>query len=92
MGEVHEHPDGLVYVRTDMGTYVDTVENFARDSGVTLPPMPEGANDHIYTQGKRHAYMGDGNVIAGGPMPWPEGDALIDNYAQLRAFQLSRMK
>jgi len=47
------------------------------DFGATLPAMPEGADDHIYTQGKRHAFMGDGNIIEGGPMPWPDGDRII---------------
>jgi hypothetical protein len=89
--EIHQHPDGHVYVRTDRGTYADAAANFALDSGKTLPTMPAGADDHIYTQGKRHCFMGDGNVIAGGPMPWPEGDAIIASISVLLTTQAKRI-
>src|SRR4051794_17777583 len=88
--EVHQHPDGLVCVRTALGTYIDTPENFAVDFGATLPAMPEGADDHIYTQGKRHAFMGDGNIVAGGPMPWPDGDRIIAEVGAGLARQAAR--
>lgn len=91
MNEFHQHPDGFIYVRTDAGTYADTVVNFLADAGLSaLPPLPAGADDHIYRQGKRHAYMGDGTVIAGGPMPWPEGDTIIARYSQLKLAQMNR--
>lgn len=77
MGEFHRHPDGHIFIRSPVGTYMAQPEDFHADYGVALDPLPEGANEQIYTQGKRHAFMGDGNVIEGGPMPWPEGDALI---------------
>src|SRR6187455_338685 len=79
MGEFQQHPDGMIFVRGEAGKYyADTPENFVADFGGTfLPPaLPDGADDHVYTQGKRHAYMGGGNIIAGGPVPWPEGDQL----------------
>lgn len=90
MGEFHQHPDGLVYVRTANGTYMDTRDNFVADFGVELHPLPDGADDHIYTQSKRHAFMGGGNVIDGGPMPWPEGDAIIAAVAIGLAAQAAR--
>jgi hypothetical protein len=79
MGEFHQHPDGHIIVIGDAGTYVDSRANFETDFGTNLAgaPMPDGADDHIYTQDKRHCFMGGGNVIAGGPMPWPEGDQII---------------
>jgi len=88
--EVHQHPDGFVCVRTPLGTYIDTPENFVADFGATLPAMPQGADDHIYTQGKRHAFMGDGNIIAGGPMPWDVGDTIIANVTAGLANQAAR--
>src|SRR5438309_12077229 len=88
--EVHQHPDGLVCVRTPLGTCIDTPENFAADFGATLPTMPDGADDHIYTQGKRHAFMGDGNVVAGGPMPWPDGDRIIGKIKLALTAQAAR--
>jgi hypothetical protein len=78
--EFHQHPDGKIFVRTDYGTYSDTPENFEADFGVTLPTLPPGAIERIYTQGKRHAIHDDeGNVIAGGPMPWDFGDQVISS-------------
>jgi len=89
--ELHEHPDGYVYVRAGGVTYADTAENFVADFSETLPPMPAGADDHIYTQDRRHAWMGDGNVIEGGPIPWPQGDRIIANLAAGIAAQDARL-
>src|SRR5215204_1459087 len=78
MGEFHQHPDGNIFVRGDAGIYyTDTPENFTADFGVEPPVLPDGADDHVYTQGRRHAFMGGGNIIAGGPVPWPVGDQVI---------------
>ena len=90
MAELHQHPDGWVYVRTPDGTYMDRPENFAADFGVALPPLPEGACERIYTQGRRHALMGDGNVIAGGEMPWPLGDLIIRQASEALQAQRAR--
>jgi hypothetical protein len=79
MKQVHKHPDGLIYVRTDYGIYGDTVENFYKDFGVEFPPLPQGATECIYDVGKRHAINKEGDTIAGGPMPWDFGDQLIAN-------------
>jgi len=81
MGEFHRHPDGHVIIRAAQGQYTATPEEFLRDYGFELPPLPDGANEQVYTQGKRHTYMGDGNVIDGGLMPWADGDALIADVA-----------
>lgn len=79
--EFHQHPDGLIYVRTATGTYVDTPENFGEDFGRPIPPLPAGADEHVYTQGRRHCFMGGGDVIDGGPMQWPVGDEIIASIA-----------
>ena len=90
MAELHQHPDNWVYVRTPDAIYMDRPEKFEADFGVTLPPLPDGADERIYTQGRRHAIMGDGNIIAGGDMPWALGDTIIASVgAGLRA-QLAR--
>jgi hypothetical protein len=76
--EVHQHPDGFVFVRTSEGVYGDTPENFAKDFSVMLPPLPEGADERIYTSNTRHAIMSqERGVIDGGPIPWPLGDEII---------------
>jgi hypothetical protein len=96
VNEIHQHPDGGVYVRTAAGTYFDTRENLMRDFGlqnlgIALPQIAAPADEHIYTQGKRHAFMGRGDVIGGGPLPWPEGDAIIGGIADGLAKQAARI-
>lgn len=91
MAEFHQHPDDWVYVRAPGAIYMDRPENFAADFGVALPPLPAGADERIYTQGRRHALMGDGNIVAGGEMPWPLGDQVIAAVAKgLQAQQARR--
>lgn len=98
MGELHQHPDGLVYIRFGiLGVhdlyYVDTPSNLALDCpDCPLPILPEDANERIYTQGKRHAIMGGGNIIDGGPLPWEIGDYLIDHVADILIAQDKRIK
>lgn len=77
--EVHQHPDGMVFVRTPDGTYADTMENFQNDFGVTFVELPPGGDERVYTQGVRHAIHNSatGNLVAGGDVPWPLGDELI---------------
>jgi hypothetical protein len=78
MKSVHQHPDGMVFVRVDGEVYADTKENFERDFSVTFPPLPEGAIERIYDQGRRHAIQAEGDVIGGGEMPWKLGDQVIN--------------
>jgi hypothetical protein len=79
--EIHQHPDGMVYVRmADGRLYENTYENFEADYETDLPDLPEGADEQIYTQGRRHCFMGDGNIVAGGDMPWEHGDQILANF------------
>lgn len=90
MAEFHRHPDGLVYVRGASAEYVDTPEHFQVDFGVTLAALPAGANEQVYSQGRRHAFMKDGSVVDGGSMPWSAGDAIIAGLAAGIAAQVVR--
>ena len=90
--EIHQHPDGSIFVRGDAGSYNDTYEHFVLDFGMELPELPDGADEQVYTQGVRHAFMGGGHVIAGGDMPWPEGDAIIADLPNGLAAQAERNK
>lgn len=90
MAEFHRNPDGLVIVRTAAAIYIDTVDNFAADFGVELPALPAGVDDHVYTQGRRHAFMGAGDVVDGGPMPWLLGDTIIAAVGDGLAAQAAR--
>jgi hypothetical protein len=91
VSEFHQHPEGgMIYVRTDGGTYVDTQINFEADFGRQLPALPAGAIERIYTQGVRHVMQSKTDVIAGGPMPWDLGDAALAAIGGLLARQASR--
>jgi hypothetical protein len=90
MNEVHQHPDGNVVVRTAAGIYNDTLKNFASDYGEALPDLPAGAIERLYRPGVLHM-IGDGNnIIAGGAMPWPLGDAIIAACYRLCELQKER--
>lgn len=91
MSMVQQHPDGLIYVRTDSGTYSDMPENFALDYGAAFPALPAGAVERIYTPGDRHvvSYLPGGDVAQ--PMPWDFGDGAIADIAKLLAAQTARL-
>lgn len=89
MPQVHYH-GGMIFVRTDSGTYADTLENFGLDYGAHAPPLPEGMTERIYEPGVRHPLIRDHDVINGGPMPWPEGDDIIASIDSLFAAQDGR--
>jgi hypothetical protein len=89
MKQVHQHPDGMIFVRVDGTTYADTAENFAIDFGFLLPEIPAGMNERIYEQNRRHLFAGrtdTGAVTMGDVMPWPLGDrAILDIEMALSA-------
>jgi|SRR5579862_317320 len=91
MSQFHYHPDKLIYVRTEKGTYCDTVTNFALDFGRTWP-WPEGISELIYEEGAklRHvAFDLDGNQLAR-ELPFPFGDAAIAAIDKLLESQAKR--
>jgi len=93
MKQVHQHPDGMVFVRVDGATYGDTPDNFLSDFGFLLPELPEGVNERIYDQGRRHIFAGrtdDGAVIIANAMPWPLGDNAILNIEAGLSAQTTR--
>lgn len=87
---VHQNPDGFVIIHSVDKEYVDTLANFQADFGTTIPALPAGANDRVYQPGIRHPIMGGGNVVDGGPVPWPLGDGWITNIAAGLAAQAAR--
>ena len=88
--QVHQHPDGTIRVRTQAGAYADSLENFAGDYGAPFPALDAGLTERIYDQGVRHAVLNGHDVVGGGPMPWPEGDAIIASVGRLIAAQEAR--
>jgi hypothetical protein len=69
MSQFQIHPDGLVFVRTPNGQYVDTLADFAVDFGQPIPALPPGATGLFYEQGGRFfASVPPGNQV--GPAPF----------------------
>jgi len=78
MAMVQQTADGWTWVRDDQHhNYGETADLFEQDTGKPPPVLPAGINERVYFVGRYHAFKHDGNVVNGGPMPWPGGDALI---------------
>lgn len=75
-GYFAHHPDGFILVE-DMVIPLDRFMAF--EPGYT--GLPAGVYSMDYQQNVRHTYTDGANVIGGGPVPWPEGDAYIANKA-----------
>lgn len=90
MRMLHQHPDGLIFVRTDEGHYGETPANFQTDYGKNLPALPPGITERIYEPGKRHALVRGSDVVDGGPLQWPEGDAVLAKAKDLLARKKAR--
>jgi hypothetical protein len=92
MSEFIRNPEGNVVIRSTAGVYFDTQANFELDYGAELEPLPAGADQMIYRQGVSHAYIdgADGNLIAGGPVPWALGDDIIASVPRLLQAQHDR--
>jgi hypothetical protein len=88
---VQQNADGMIFVRTPGGTYMDTIANFQLDFNDTVSPLPQGANDRVYDQGVRHAISNNFTIIAAGHMPWPQGDAWIANISAGLSAQAARI-
>jgi hypothetical protein len=71
-------------VYTDTVNYSETIANFREDYGPP-PAMPQGIDQRVYEPDVRHAYNKGHDTVAGGPLSWPEGDAIIAAVEQLAA-------
>jgi hypothetical protein len=92
----HEHyydgPEGMIWVRTDDGTYFGTRGDFEFEFGENLEKLPEGALERIYEPGKRHAIQNSDSIVAGGEREWSFGDRAIAAFVKLKAAQQAREK
>lgn len=80
---LHQHPDGLIFVRDGSADYGAMPDKFRIDYGDDLPPLPEGITERIYEPGVCHALKRGSDVVDGGPLVWPEGDAAIAQANEL---------
>lgn len=80
----------MIWVRTGDQHYGDTPENFVKDYGKPAPMLPPGISDRQYEPNVRHALAVNNSVVDGGPMPWPEGDAILKAAPQLHSRKEAR--
>src|SRR5262245_9718588 len=90
---VHYHPDGDICVRDGDKVYIDHPDHFESDFGVTFPPLPEGAVEEIYDQGRRYCFHNAmSSLVGGGEMPWPFGDDVLTKLDAALALKAERDK
>lgn len=90
MPNFHHHPDGLIFVRGEVETYCDTLENFEADYGQSLPALPEGMTERFYEPGVRHFFYNGYNAVPVNELSWEWGDAVIASLSALMAAQSAR--
>lgn len=90
MPNFHQHPDGLIFVRGDEETYVDTVENFIADFGQPLPELPPGLNERYYEPGIRHFCTNGLDAFPQEGLSWPYGNLALSSLPALLAVQQAR--
>ncbi|MFQ5580268.1 MAG: hypothetical protein ACE5FZ_06620 [Nitrospiria bacterium] len=73
--EFHHHPDNLIFIRTDVGIYQDTPENFAIDMGA---PYAFEGRERLYEPGVRHFVDGEPQSLK-----WTNGDGYIAAVGRL---------
>jgi hypothetical protein len=81
MANLHYHPDNLIYIRTNDGTYIDTPENFMLDYGSPYPALPEGFNEEFYEPNvKRYIVNHKTGEYKPRGMPFAFGDDVISKF------------
>ena len=92
MRMLHQHSGvDVIAIHTDEEeSYVETPIGFKFDFGKDQPALPPGITERIYEPGKRHALVRGTDVVDGGPLPWPEGDAILNKIKELLAHKKVR--
>ena len=76
-----------------LGEYRDTLANFALDYGNAAPALVHPKSHRVYIQGVRHSsHAEEHGQTYGGPLPWPEGDAIIAALPTLLTKQTARQE
>ena len=82
---------GTMGVGTGDKMYRDTDANYSLDAQQSAPELPEGIDERLYEPDVRHALIANHQVVDGGPMPWPQGDAIIKMADSLIVTQRQRL-
>jgi|SRR5215467_14268466 len=80
--QVHETPDGMIWVRVGNRAYGETRKQFTLDFGQEMESL-EGFTERVYEPGVVHALKVGTNVVDGGPMPWKFGDRVLKAFDNL---------
>jgi hypothetical protein len=88
--QLHQHPDGRIFIRDASGNYEATLADFAADHGAPFPALPAGMAERIYEPGARHVLTDAKGNANPQPPPWPLGDAIIAKLAALKAARTAR--
>lgn len=83
------HPDGLIFIRTDAGVYMDTIANFQTNLGQAYPCLLDGFIGRYYEPGINH-YITTGDSATPQDLRWTDGDAYIAAYDTLMAAKAAR--
>ena len=76
-----------------LGKYRDSLANFALDYGSAAPALVHPKSHRVYIQGVRHSsHAEEHGQTYGGPLLWPEGDAIIAALPTLLTKQTAREK
>ena len=89
MRALQQMADGMISVHDGDLNYGEDATLFASDFGRRLPQLPAGITSRIYQPGVCHALKSGSDVVDGGPLEWPEGDAVI---AAIKALVAKRVK
>jgi hypothetical protein len=79
----HNAEKDFINVKSGEFHYAGPREQYDFDGGIDFPPLPPGITERLYEPGVRHALIRGTDVVDGGPMPWPEGDAVLAMAASL---------
>ena len=75
-----------------LGTYRASHADFTIDYGSAPPPPAHPNCTRSYIPGQRHSSHTPGAQRGGGPLPWPEGDAIIAALPTLLTQQTARQE
>ena len=90
MTRLHQQPDGSIVVETDGGSYRADPVVFRREYGEDFPALPAGMTERLYEPGVVHALKRGSDVVDGGSLDWPEGDAILARASKLLSRQGAR--
>ena len=76
-----------------LGDYRASHADFTIDYGSAAPALVHPQSHRVYIQGVRHSsHAEEHGQTYGGPLPWPEGDAIITALPTLLTKQTAREK